>query len=203
MHHLSTGKEWVGQNWRSVGLPCGSDSKASAYNSGHPGSIPVSGRSPRRGNGNPLQYSCLENHIDQGAWWATVHGVAKSRTQLSDFTSLHFTSGLYRGFPGSSADKRILPQCRRPQFNSWVRKISWTRDRLPTPVFMGFPGGLDGKNVMRETQVWSLGREDPLEKGTATHSSILARRIPWTEEPGGLWSVASQWVGPDWSDLAQ
>ena len=52
------------------------------------GSIPGLGRSPGEGNGNPLQYSCLENPRDQGAWWATVHGVAKSRTQLSDFTSL-------------------------------------------------------------------------------------------------------------------
>ena len=44
------------------------------------------------GNGNPLQYSCLENSMDGGAWWATVHGVAKSWTRLSNFTSLHFTS---------------------------------------------------------------------------------------------------------------
>ena len=44
--------------------------------------------SPGEGNGNPLQYSCLENPMDRGAWWATVHGVAKSRTRLSDFTSL-------------------------------------------------------------------------------------------------------------------
>ena len=50
------------------------------------GSIPGSGRSPGEGNGNPLQYSCLENPVDRGAWWATVHRVAKSRTQLSDFT---------------------------------------------------------------------------------------------------------------------
>ena len=50
------------------------------------GSIPGSGRSPGEGNGNPLQYSCLENPMDRGAWWATVHGVAKSRTRLSDFT---------------------------------------------------------------------------------------------------------------------
>ena len=52
------------------------------------GSIPGLGRSPGEGNGNPLQYSCLVNPIDGGAWWATVHGVAKSRTRLSDFTSL-------------------------------------------------------------------------------------------------------------------
>ena len=49
------------------------------------GSIPGSGRSPGGGHGNPLQYSCLENPMDRGAWWATVHGVAKSRTRLSNF----------------------------------------------------------------------------------------------------------------------
>ena len=54
--------------------------KASAYNARDMGSIPGSGRSPGEGNGNPLQYSCLENHMDRGAWWATVHGVAKSQT---------------------------------------------------------------------------------------------------------------------------
>ena len=68
------------------GFPGGSDGKASAYNMGDPGSIPGSGRSPGEGNGNPLQYSCLENPMDAGAWLATVHGVAKSRTWLSDFT---------------------------------------------------------------------------------------------------------------------
>ena len=64
----------------------GSDSKVSAYNEGDPGSIPGLGRSPGEGNGNPLQYSCLENPMDGGAWLATVHGVAKSWTRLSDFT---------------------------------------------------------------------------------------------------------------------
>ena len=52
---------------------------------------------------------------------------------------------------------------------------------------------------MRETQVWSLGREDPLEKEVATHSSILAWRIPWREEPGRLQSMGSQRVGHDWA----
>ena len=47
-------------------------------------SIPGSGRSPGRGNGNPLHYSCLENHTDRGAWWATIQGVSKSQTQLSE-----------------------------------------------------------------------------------------------------------------------
>ena len=66
--------------------------KASAYNAGDPGSIPGLGRSPGEGNGNPLQYSCLENPMDRGAWRATAHGVAKSQTQLSDFTSLQYLS---------------------------------------------------------------------------------------------------------------
>ena len=70
----------------TVGFPGGSDGKASAYNAGDLGSIPGSGRSPGKGNGNPLQHSCPENPMDGGAWSATVHGVAKSRTQVSDFT---------------------------------------------------------------------------------------------------------------------
>ena len=59
--------------------------KESACNAGDPGSIPGLGRSPE-GNGNPLQYSCLENPVDGGAYQATVHGVAKSQTRLSNFT---------------------------------------------------------------------------------------------------------------------
>ena len=67
-------------------MPGGSDGKASACNAGDPASIPGPGRSPGEGNGTPLQYSCLENPMDGGAWRATVHGVTKSRTHLSDFT---------------------------------------------------------------------------------------------------------------------
>ena len=70
---------------RMKDFPGGSDGKASAYNAGDPGSIPGSGRSPGEGNGNLLQYSCLENPMDRGAWQAAV-GVATSRTWLSDFT---------------------------------------------------------------------------------------------------------------------
>ena len=83
----------------------------------------------REDNGNPLQYSCLENPMDRGAWWATVHGVVKSKTQLSDFTFIfHFHA---------------------------------------------------------------------LEKEMATHSSVLAWKIPGTEEPGGLLSMVSHRVGHD------
>ena len=85
-------------------------------------------------NGTPLQYSCLENPMDRGAWWATVHGVAKSRTRLSYFTfTFHFHA---------------------------------------------------------------------LEKEMATHSSVLAWRVPGTGEPGGLPSMGSHRIGHDWSDLA-
>ena len=81
------------------------------------------------GNGTPLHYSCLENPMDGGAWKAAVHGVAKSRTRLSNFTfTFHFHA---------------------------------------------------------------------LEKEMATHSSVLAWRIPWTEEPGGLPSMGSHRVGHD------
>ena len=69
-----------------LGFRGGSEGKASACDAGDPGSIPGSGRSPGEGNGNPLQYSCLENPMDRGARWATVHGVAKSQTRLSDYT---------------------------------------------------------------------------------------------------------------------
>ena len=86
------------------------------------------------GNGTPLQYSCLENSMDRGAWRAAVHGVAGSRTRLSNFTfTFHFHA---------------------------------------------------------------------LEKEMATHSSVLAWRIPETGEPGGLPSMGSHRVGHNWSDLA-
>ena len=67
-----------------MGFPGGSDHKESACNVGDPGSILGSGRSTGEGNGNPLQYSCLENPMDRGAWWATVHGAPKSQTRLND-----------------------------------------------------------------------------------------------------------------------
>ena len=73
-------------HFTEFGFSGGSEVKASACNAGDVGSIPGSGRSPGEGNGNPLQYSCLENPMDGGAWWARVHGVAQSRTRLSNFT---------------------------------------------------------------------------------------------------------------------
>ena len=82
--HIS--RQHSGHQCLTIGFPGGSEVKASASNAGDPGLIPGSGRSPGEGNGNPLQYSCLENPMDGGAWWATVHGVAKGQTWLSDLT---------------------------------------------------------------------------------------------------------------------
>ena len=78
--------------------------KASAYKAGDLGSIPGSGRSPGEGNGNPLQYSCLENPMDGGAWQATAHGVTKSRTGLSNFT---FTFLLEPGVPQGGSSRLL------------------------------------------------------------------------------------------------
>ena len=67
-----------------TGFPGGSDSKESASQCRRPGFSPCWGRSPGKGDGYPLQYSCLENSTDRGVWWATVHGVANSQTRQSD-----------------------------------------------------------------------------------------------------------------------
>ena len=88
------------------------------------------------------------------AWCAAIHGVAKSQTQLSNWTEMNWTEW---SFGASLVAQRLK--------------------HLPP---------------MQETRVWSLGREDPLDKEMATHSSILAWRIPWTEEPGRLQSMWSQ-----------
>ena len=117
---MTTGKTialtmFVGQvmpllfNMLSRTSPCGSDGKASVYNAEDPGSIPGSGGSSGEGNGNLLQYSCLENPMDGRAWQATVHGVAKSQTRLRDFTRFVMCD-----FPGGQMVKH-LPTMRETQ----------------------------------------------------------------------------------------
>ena len=80
-------KEWEATGDLNIGAPSffpgGSVGKESACNARDLGSVPGLGRSPGEGNGNPLQYSCLENSMDRTAWWAIVHGVTKSQTRLS------------------------------------------------------------------------------------------------------------------------
>ena len=76
-------------NWTELkASPCGTVVKNLPANAGDASSIPGSGRSPGVENGNPFQYSCLENPMDKRAWWATAHGVTKSRTQLSIHTHI-------------------------------------------------------------------------------------------------------------------
>ena len=72
-------------------FPCSSYNKECACSAGDPGSIPGSGRSSGEGNGNPLQYSCLENPMDRGAWWATVHGLTELDT--TERLSTHIIQG--------------------------------------------------------------------------------------------------------------
>ena len=83
------------------GFPGGLDRKESACNAGDLGFIPGLGRSPGGRNSNQLQYLCLENSMDRGAWWVTVHGIAKSQTRLSNFTSFtsYFITGEGNGNP--------------------------------------------------------------------------------------------------------
>ena len=118
-------------------------------------------------------------------------------------------------FPGCPAAKNPLVHCRGHRFSPWlgnldpicVAKSKQTNKQVATEKELcrkvlrksGFPRGSVVKNLppMQETQVQPLGLEDPLEKGTATHSCTLAWRIPQTEKPGGLQSTESQRVGHD------
>ena len=124
-----------------MGFPGDSEVKASACNVGDLGSIPGSGRSPGEGNGNPLQYSCPKNPMDRGAWWATVQGVAKSRTRLSDFISLYFRicgfqiyfricSFVFFQIKSSYAKTIYSHNSPFPIATYWVSICSWTYSRL-------------------------------------------------------------------------
>ena len=98
-------------------FPCSSVFKESAYNVGDLGSIPGSGRSPGEGNGNSVQYCCLESPMDRGAWWAAVYGVAQSRTRLKRLSS-------------SSKSKLQTPHKYSPSMNSltfpyWAQVLHW------------------------------------------------------------------------------
>ena len=94
---------------------------------------------PGEGNGNPLQYSCLENPMDRGAWWATVHGVAKSRTRLSHFTSLHFTLACRSGLQKTLL---FLLESSRSGLNFW-----------PETCFPSLCGELHSRSERLETAI--------------------------------------------------
>ena len=92
--------------------------------------------------------------------------------------------------------------CRRPQFYSWVGKILWSKDRLPTPVFLGFPNDSDSKKnppAGQETWVQSLGWEDLWRRVRQPTLVFLPGESAWTEEPRGLQPIGSWGVGHDWA----
>ena len=144
------------------------------------------------GNGTPLQYSCLENPVDRGTWWAAVHGVAKNRTRLSNATfTFHFhalekemathSSVLAWRIPGTGEPGGLL-SVGSPSRTRLRRLSSSSSSRDPISL-QGFPHSSGVKNLpaMKETQemqLLSLGQEDPLEEEMAAHSSILAGKIP-------------------------
>ena len=102
------------------GLPWWLSGKESTYQAGDSGSIPGLGRSPREGDGKPLQYSCLGNPTDRGDWQATVYGVAKSQTQLSDLTTTIIMSKT-----SNKQKLRSIPQNSLELSWSWKSKQDW------------------------------------------------------------------------------
>ena len=117
-------------------FPGGSEVKASACSVGDLGSIPGSGRSPGEGNGNLVQYSCLENPMDGGAWWATVYVVAKSQTRLSNltFTFRLYSTGNYIQFPVIKHNgKDYKKEC----YLSLDDKIKGLKDSVYQVLFQG------------------------------------------------------------------
>ena len=161
------------------------------------------------GNGTPLQYSCLENPMDGGAWWAAVHGVAKSWTRLSDFTfTFHFhalekemathSSVLAWKIPGTG-EPGGLPSMGSNIFGHDWSNLAAAAAAAACPCWASQVAQMvKNQPAMQEMWVQCLGWKDPLEEGMATYSRILAGRIPWTEESGGLQSMGSQRVGHDW-----
>ena len=111
------------------GFPSDSDSKESASNAGDPGSIPGLARSPGEGNGNPLQYSGLENPMDRGAWWATVNGVSKE-SDTTEWLSHQMKKALFFSLPMSGWENHL------PSFEPWfphlkTARLSWRSSPPP------------------------------------------------------------------------
>ena len=142
------------------------------------GLIPGSGRSPGGRHGSPLQYSCLENLRDRGAWQAMVHRVTKTWAQLERF-STHDKHRFYgdlsphkhkHRLPRWWRDKEFACQCRRCGFHPWVGKIPWSRKWPPTPVFL--PGKFHGLISLAGYSSWVCKELDVTEwLSMHTHTS--------------------------------
>ena len=121
----------------------------SAGDTGDAGSVPGLGKFPGARHGSSLQYSCLENPMDRGAWRATVHVIIKSWTWLKRL-STHVLIKQEGGFPGGSGKSSSLPR-ERCSFSSWVRKIPWKRKWQPTLVL---PGKSHGQRSLEGYTLW-------------------------------------------------
>ena len=121
------------------------------------GSIRRSGRSPGNGNGNPLQYSCLENPMDRGAWQATVYGVAQNWTWLKQFSTAWYCKETKEGFPHGSVVKNP-PASAGDRFDPWVGKIPWKRKRQLSPVLL--PGKSHAQRSLVDYSPWGLKESD-------------------------------------------
>ena len=115
------------------------------------GLIPGSGRSPGKGKGNPLQYSCLKSFMDRGVWWATVHGVAKSQTQLSTHAHKGTECTVFFAFYTFSPFEIIVDSQAVVRNNTERSRVSFIQfhPKLASCIIMkdlGFPGGSDGKD---------------------------------------------------------
>ena len=139
------------------------------------------------GNHNQLQYSCLENSMDREAWQDIVHGVAKELDMALGLKNNKQVLSI-RGLPWWLSWQRIHLRCGRPGFDPWVGTIPWRRERLPTPVFLGFLDGSAGKGSV--CSVGDLGLIPGLGRsptgGHGTHSSTLVWRTPMDR---GAWQV--------------
>ena len=161
----SMGSHRVGHDWSDLAyskwsfpeLPqclSGKESACRAGATGDTGSIPGSGRSSREGHGNPLQYSCLENPMDRGSWWATFHGVTKNRTQLKQLSMYTWASqvvlvvknqlvnaGYVRDMGSTVGQENPLEEGRTTHSSVLTWKIPWTKK----------PGGLQSSGACKES----------------------------------------------------
>ena len=187
----------------SLVFPGGSGGKEFTCNSGdclqvHLGSIPESGRSPGEGTGNPLQCSCLGNPMHKGAWWATVHRVARVRHDLVTQPPPCFPYIIKK-----------LTVYQIIYLSSFICTSPSNGRRQWHPTLVLSPGKSHGWRSLVGCSPWGREESDTterlhfhfsfhsLEKEMATHSSVLAWRIPGTGEPGGLPSMGSHRVGHD------
>ena len=161
---------WIASVLYIQNFPRGSDGKASAYNAEDLGSNPGLGRSSGEGNGNPLQYSCLENPMDGGAWWATVHGIPKSWTQLSDLMEKAMaphSNTLAWKIPGMEEPGGLQSMGSLKVRHDWATSLSlftflhWRRKWQPTPVFL--PGESQRQGSLVGCRLWGRPESDTTE----------------------------------------